>query len=1082
MAKGNCIDLLRPDETGRMISVGHTTCFATIRSIMPFRLLGSNKDYLVIGSDSGKISICEFDENHNGTNGHWKVLKCETFGRTGCRRVIPGQYLACDPKGRAIMIGSIEKQRFVYVLNRDSENNMTISSPLEAYKNNIIVFSCVGLDVGLENPVFALLELDYTEADEDESGTGAAAAQTEKLLTYYELDLGLNHVVRKWCEPVSRLANLLIAVPGGEDGPGGVLVCGENWISYKDENHVEIRTPIPRRIDMPASRGLLITSGVLHKQKGMFFFILQSEYGDLYKVELRVNEEKKQQAQMNKIDTSAGQNDTERDGIMIVENVSVSVFDTIYTANSLSITRSGLLFAAYESGDHSLYQFQGLGEDAEVVTADSVFNEALGDDATSASTVAPLFTPSTMLKNLVKVDSLASLAGLTDMAITHGPANDFGDGNNSNSDGSNVMAMQHADNVLRMHALCGKGHRSTWRVLKYGSKVLEMARTDLPGTPIGVWTLKTSNRDEYDNYIVVAFKNKTVVLSIGDTVEEVNNAGFLLEDSTLGVHLMSDDSIVQVHTKGIRQIRNGQPVAEWQAPANRNVTRAKLNSQQVVISLDGSSSIMSSSMGDGGFGFEDFGARSNKYARGSTNGGEVMYFELDAVGNLSESSTLEVPVEVSAIDIGTVPSGRTRFPFIAVACVDDTVQVLSLDPSDMMQQRGVLQVSSRPDSLCFVASSLSSGADSLYLNIGLQNGVLVRVATDFVTGKYSDSRERFLGPKSVSLTRIVAQEQSSLLALSTKSWVMYHVQGRYCQAPLTYEILEGAAPFSSESCPEGIVAISGNSLRIIGIDEYGSVFNQDVVPLRYTPRKMAAVLDSELMVIIESDQHEYNEEERKLLHGDNGDAMNIESNSKSKGKQGEDDDDEDDEDDQKVEVRGPIPDVDGKWASCIRVVDTLSGESKSVLELSGNQAAFSLCTCVFSDYSPLEKFVVVGISMGLKHMPRSFVSNCIHVYSIDSSGNLTFVHSTEIEDVPLCMAAYQGRVLVSVGNHLRMYDMSKSQLITRAEVRSIPTTVIRIQTVGDHIFVGDIRESVFFVKYKREENVLSIFADDELPR
>ena len=51
-------------------------------------------------------------------------------------------------------------------------------------------------------------------------------------------------------------------------------------------------------------------------------------------------------------------------------------------------------------------------------------------------------------------------------------------------------------------------------------------------------------------------------------------------------------------------------------------------------------------IGDGGFGFEDFGARSNKYARGSTNGGEVMYFELDAVGNLSESSTLEVPVEV----------------------------------------------------------------------------------------------------------------------------------------------------------------------------------------------------------------------------------------------------------------------------------------------------------------------------------------------------------------------------------------------------------------------------------------------------
>jgi len=31
------------------------------------------------------------------------------------------------------------------------------------------------------------------------------------MLTYYELDLGLNHVVRKWSEAVDRKANMLIA-------------------------------------------------------------------------------------------------------------------------------------------------------------------------------------------------------------------------------------------------------------------------------------------------------------------------------------------------------------------------------------------------------------------------------------------------------------------------------------------------------------------------------------------------------------------------------------------------------------------------------------------------------------------------------------------------------------------------------------------------------------------------------------------------------------------------------------------------------------------------------------------------------
>ena len=94
-------------------------------------------------------------------------------------------------------------------MNRDSSNKLTISSPLEAHKSETILFSVVGVDVGFENPVFAMIELEYTEADQDSSGE--AAQEVEKKLTYYELDLGLNHVVRKWSEPISRTANLLLS-------------------------------------------------------------------------------------------------------------------------------------------------------------------------------------------------------------------------------------------------------------------------------------------------------------------------------------------------------------------------------------------------------------------------------------------------------------------------------------------------------------------------------------------------------------------------------------------------------------------------------------------------------------------------------------------------------------------------------------------------------------------------------------------------------------------------------------------------------------------------------------------------------
>ena len=57
--------------------------------------------------------------------------------------------------------GAVEKQKLVYILNRDAAARLTISSPLEAHKAHTLVYDIVGVDVGFENPMFACLELDY---------------------------------------------------------------------------------------------------------------------------------------------------------------------------------------------------------------------------------------------------------------------------------------------------------------------------------------------------------------------------------------------------------------------------------------------------------------------------------------------------------------------------------------------------------------------------------------------------------------------------------------------------------------------------------------------------------------------------------------------------------------------------------------------------------------------------------------------------------------------------------------------------------------------------------------------------------
>ena len=58
-------------------------------------------------------------------------------------------------------VGAVEKQKLVYILNRDPQARLTISSPLEAHKSNTLVYHMVGVDVGFENPTFACLEIDY---------------------------------------------------------------------------------------------------------------------------------------------------------------------------------------------------------------------------------------------------------------------------------------------------------------------------------------------------------------------------------------------------------------------------------------------------------------------------------------------------------------------------------------------------------------------------------------------------------------------------------------------------------------------------------------------------------------------------------------------------------------------------------------------------------------------------------------------------------------------------------------------------------------------------------------------------------
>ncbi|KAL8292884.1 hypothetical protein RQP46_000578 [Phenoliferia psychrophenolica] len=986
------IELLRTDaQTGKLETVAETEVFGTIRSLAAFKLTGGTKDYIIVGSDSGRIVVLEYDPATNGFN----KLHQETYGRSGSRRIVPGQHIAADPKGRAVMIGAMEKSKLVYILNRDAAANLTISSPLEAHKQRAIIHSMVGVDVGFENPLFAALEVDYGESDQDP--TGEAFNSAEKMLTYYELDLGLNHVVRKWSEATDPRANLLVQVPGGQsattdkfDGPSGVLVCAEDYIIYKHQGAKEHRVPIPKRAHPLADpdRGLIITSAVMHKMRGAFFFLLQSEEGDLYKVTIDHAEEE-------------------------VQALKIKYFDTVPVASSLCILKSGFLFVASEFGNQYLYQFEKLGDDDDETEYSSTDydNFGAGQDPLPAATFRPR-----PLENLVLADELDSLNPIIDCKV----ANFLG------------------DDTPQIYAACGRGARSSLRILRQGLEVVEAVSSELPGAPIAVWTTKIKAEDEYDAYIILSFVNGTLVLSIGDTIEEVSDTGFISSAPTLGVQQLGDDALLQIYPRGIRHILADKRVNEWKVGPGQTILACTTNKRQVVVAL-------------------------------STN--EIVYFELDLDGQLNEfQERKDMGVEVLTMSIAEVPEGRQRTPYLAVGCADSTVRIVSLDPDNTLETLS-LQALTAPPSSIVVAEILDSSIDkfhtTLFVNIGLQNGVLLRTVLDGISGQLTDTRTRFLGSRPVQLTRVPIHGSPAILALSSRSWLNYTHQNLLQFHPLIFDTLDHAWSFSAELCPEGLIGIVGNSLRIFTFPKLGSKVQQTAIPLSYTPRKIVVSPEHRLIYTVEADHRTLSPSaQRKLLADQRAAGMDVDQEVA----------------DLPVDIFGLPRAAAGNWASCVRIIDPVEAASIFQLDLENNEAAFSVALVPFHEH-PNELYLVVGSAQDTHLAPRTCKTGFLSTYKVIENGrSLELLHKTETDDVPTALLAFQGRLVAGVGKALRIYDLGKKKLLRKTENKSFATMVTTLTTQGSRILVGDVQESIHYAVYKAPENRLIVFADDTAPR
>lgn len=402
----------------------------------------------------------------------------------------------------------------------------------------------------------------------------------------------------------------------------------------------------------------------------------------------------------------------------------------------------------------------------------------------------PRFTPRP-LDNLVQTDEIFGLDPILDAkvvnALSRAPA----------SAGGSVDTPQ-------IFTACGRGPRSTLRMLRYGLEVNEVVSSDLPGVPNNIWATRLRKSDEYDSYIVLSFVNGTLVLSIGDSIEEVpaSTSGFMTSAPTLAVQQLGEDGLLQVHLHGIRHIMPDNQVTEWNTPPDSrsgeptSIVATSTNERQVIVAL-------------------------------SSN--ELVYFEMDMEGQLNEYQERRSTggARVLALSMASVPPGRQRTPYVAVGCDDQTVRILSLDPESTLQNLSLQVLTAPPSSIC-MAEMRDAAVDrnhlTLFVNIGLVNGVLLRTVLDPISGQLTDTRTRFLGSKPVKLVRVILpsppgasqtgkETMEAVLALSSKSWLSYTFADRVQFSPLIYEPLDHVWSFSAELCPRGLIGVIGGTLR-----------------------------------------------------------------------------------------------------------------------------------------------------------------------------------------------------------------------------------------------------------------------------
>lgn len=697
-----------------------------------------------------------------------------------------------------------------------------------------------------------------------------------------------------------------------------------------------------------------------------------------------------------------------------VTKIYATYFDSISACNSINVLKSGFLFANTTDNNKLFYQFEKLGE-LDDTTLSSVASEDLLESPKP-------FKPQG-LQNLALVDIMESLTPLVDSVLYERPSSDFHD---------------------LLTQLVTLSSHSYMKILTYGLPASELVSLPLPLVPTNIFTTRTTSSSLNDDYMVLttSLDSKTLVLSTGEVVEEVSDSGFVVDQHTLAVQQVGKHSIVQIHANGIRHIRHildedlevaSKKQTDWYPPAGISVLQASTNSEQIIIGL------------------------SNR---------EVCYFEIDTLDDqLTEyQDKLEISEgSITALCLASnfVEKKKERSSFAIVASSDETIQVVSLLHHNCFDVLSIQALSANCSSLMMMPMD----QDTLYVHMGLSNGIYARVNIDMISGKLSDTRLKYLGTKPVLLRSIALPglKQHALLLISSRPWLgFFNVNNAFRLTPLLGANIKSGTSFYSEDIgTESIVGISNGDLTIftVGNDDAGGFnanneFSTELIKLRYSPRKQVKDSKSNTFFVVESEfgiVSPYSVSSD--VDTDYYDAFGYERKVNS-------------------------------WASCLQVIDILLSEVSQTFEFENNECTTAICQVKFGE----SDYIVVATSVNQTLLPPSSTGGFVYTFSVKrlkgGPASVELVHRTSTDGAPSAIVSFNGKLLACVGRQLRLYELGKKQLLRKSstEIDYLRRVTKVVHIGGDVILVGDAGESVSYLKFEARKNAFTPFCNDVMRR